>query len=486
MRDSTADRPPWAWIAFAFAISLGVNFSFVFSTPLVEPKADALGYIVVGYKLAETGVFSGEDDYDRSKKVVPANFFAPIQPFVMSIFVLADAEARETFGCLNDRRGDCDLAPLWQIVIFQTLLASLTTSLIFAVAWEVFDAPVPAVLSLAIVLSTGTLAGYAATMLTETYAFLFFFAALWAGLRLVRSEELRWAVVAGLAVGFAALSRPSYLYPAYGAALGILLWQLWPGRANVGAALRLAGCFVGAAFLVLLPWMLRNYVQLGAFEVSGGYASFILVQRVAYNLMTWPEWLVAWIYWLPDFGDNLAASLFPPELWQRLSWDHPDGFYQTGQVMRQETIAAAGSPEAHMSMIVNDYLLPNIWWHFIVTLPVAMRGIWVGGILSGIAVLVALPSLPYFWREGRLWPLAVLAAPMLFMLGLHAFATVNVGRYNEPLVALYAIFVVGFALESLRFWAGRSVGWAARLYMLAHGRDPGRAAASAHAGSEPR
>jgi hypothetical protein len=413
--------------------------------------------------------------------VAPADFFAPLHPAVLAAFALASPDIRAVFACLNDaraRRGSCDVAPLRPIVVSQAVLAAVTTTLIFAAALEVFAAAVPALATLLIVLATGTFASYAMVMLTETYAFLFFFAALWAGLRLVRTGDTRWALAAGLAVGLAALSRPSYLYPAYVAVPVLLLWQLWPGRSNPARALRLAAAFAGAAAIVLVPWMARNAVQLGSFELTGGYAAFILIQRIAYNLMSWPEWLVAWVYWLPDFGDNLAASLFDAAHWRRLGWDDPQGFYQLGQVMRLEMVQSIPDADAQMAMVVGDRLLPNLGWHIAVTLPVTMRGMWAGGILGLVAVLAALPALPYFVREGRLLPLAVLALPILFMLGLHGFATVNVTRYNEPLLALYAVLVVGFVLASLDFWRRRGVTLAARLYGFAHGRALGQDGAS--------
>ena len=47
--------------------------------------------------------------------------------------------------------------------------------------------------------------------------------------------------------------------------------------------------------LVVGPWVLRNWILHDTAAVSGGYAAYILVQRVAYNAMTLQEWLASWI-----------------------------------------------------------------------------------------------------------------------------------------------------------------------------------------------
>lgn len=83
-----------------------------------------------------------------------------------------------------------------------------------------------------------------------------------------RPEGLRWALVAGVLVGLAALTRETGLFLAPGLAL-----LVWPTPRRLGGLAPAFGLAL-AAVAVVAPWTIRNAVQLDAFvpiSTSGGY-----------------------------------------------------------------------------------------------------------------------------------------------------------------------------------------------------------------------
>ncbi len=81
--------------------------------------------------------------------------------------------------------------------------------------------------------------------------------------RFLRAPSLEWrrAARGGVFCGAALLMAPNLL-PAFLAFGAIAAWKLRPGPV---AAARLAGAWCAAALLVLSPWMVRNYRELGGF-----------------------------------------------------------------------------------------------------------------------------------------------------------------------------------------------------------------------------
>jgi hypothetical protein len=102
-----------------------------------------------------------------------------------------------------------------------------------------------------------------------------------------------WGFAAGIALGASALAKTTVL-PA-GALLCLLLW-LTPG------ARRQALAFVAGAALLIGPWMVRNRMELGRFELANGNAGTNLFAGTVSNVITpswdtFPEYLEARARW---------------------------------------------------------------------------------------------------------------------------------------------------------------------------------------------
>jgi hypothetical protein len=85
--------------------------------------------------------------------------------------------------------------------------------------------------------------------------------------------------------GLLVLVKAPYLYIVLGMAIAIPMLSLLLRR-SLGASVRRAAVLAAFASLVMLPWALRNYLELGSFAITqrGGE---VLYQRAFMDQMTW-------------------------------------------------------------------------------------------------------------------------------------------------------------------------------------------------------
>jgi hypothetical protein len=330
---------------------------------------------------------------------------------------------------------------------------------VFLTAREISRSEGVAWLTLLLVLAAGEVGYYARTYLTENLALVCFFAFLYFLTRSVARGEGWTAAAAGTALALTTLSRPGYLYLFPFVAAGVAIAARYSQQCSWREGGQRAMLFLVAGLLAMSPWALRNMALFGDPLLTKGYDSLSLAFRVSYDAMSWSEWLVSFVYWLPDFGDRLSETLFVPALYERLSSTNPDGYYLLGKILYRDTLAAAGSPEAQLSYLMHTYILGDFVKHVLVSVPLALRGMWVGKYLALIGFVLIVPVAVRLRRDGRLWPFLALLLPPLFMVGLQGFVSVNVVRYNVPMLAVFAFTTALFATRLIQVvlgWRRRS------------------------------
>ncbi len=254
--------------------------------------------------------------------------------------------------------------------------------------------------------------------------------------------RLRWSFAAGVLMALAALTRPAFMYLIPASALGALLWTRRRGFLPV--MVMLAG-----AVLTLLPWFLRNLMVLGRFKLTFGYDSHTLIQRLAFNTMTWREYGMSFICWLPD-GNEMGRALAGSGACDRFGWEeHSNSFYVLGLgPMLQQTLAASGGYEHHLGYLLRAYVLHAPVTHFLVSIPLALRGAyvahWWGVVLLVASLAWTVKAVRRHWNNdagAEFHPglFLVVAFPAWFMLAFNAAVAVNQPRYNLMLIPAYAI-----------------------------------------------
>jgi hypothetical protein len=419
--------------------------------------ADELQYLTVSRNLVIHGVYS--DQAVSDSRPAPTSLFTPIAPVLYALLLKADPALHETIACQfansADPRAHCQIQYSLLTRGVMAMLAVIGLWASWPLARSLGLSPVGAWTVLAVVAASGTHALFAAHFLTESpllALFPFFF------LLLVRATDpavQRSAgplLALGVILGLLALTRPSNAYQAYAVILAIPLLRHFRhaapvGRYGLGALLLVAAAY----WITVLPWLLRNLIALGQFTLTTGYDTDVLTHRLAYNQMSWGEWARAWIYWLPDFGDNLAIQLFGNDAVSKLSLINPAGYHGAGNppVPIEQRIQPDGSP-ATLGYLMMSHLLPDLPKHLAVTLAMAWQGLWAGKYITFIAVLLSPLAMWCMAAAGWLRGFLVMAAPALLMVGFYAFISVSIPRYNLPLLWVSALIFAALVEAAVR------------------------------------
>ncbi len=435
-------QPVLAFIAILVVLSLLWPRAAV--TPL--SSYDQRFYLGIAYDLRQHGTFTDGFSYAGGGPGTirpPGMRFSPLYPALLAATASVDPGLRAGMSCVEATAGrdaGCPRrAPVIRGLQF-VMLAAFYWMLWIAIAGAAGSRRA-AWIGLAIgLLAAPLLLLSVNTLMTETLSLVLSAAACTLAAIAVRrppSKRARWWAVTGLVLGLCILSRPAFLYLFYASLLcGFALLLLRPAMRQRS---RILAAFVAGTALPVLPWVLRNAVVLHRAALSFGYASHTLVQRIAFDAMTPREYGMSFVCWLPD-GSGLGSLIAGRHACDRFGWDeHPDSFYSIGNgPLMQRTLAAAGGWPHHMGYLVHHYLLAEPLRHLLVSIPLALRGMYVN---HWWGVLLAPVSVWAMVRAGRCrnWPVLLLSLPAWFLLAFNAVVAVNQPRYNLLLVLPFSL-----------------------------------------------
>jgi len=421
---------------------------FVFLTPNTLKhgiESDSRVYMQTALNIAEFGKVSRDPAGLRGGTPTTEMYLVPGYPTFLAGFMAASPEIEAQFKCALKQEQNCRNDAFSTIVFSQKIIWTVSLIFIFMACTIILKSQWLAVFCVLIVILGGETADNSRRIITESLCFSAIFAALYflvAGIH-GRRKIVLWGL-AGACVGLAVLTRPSFQILLLLITVIVIFFAIRGSDRRPAARIALSLAPLLGGLLVLSPWLARNFILFDAVSVSEGYGSVILVQRLAYNAMNWNEWGAAFVYWLPDFGDTLATALLGPETVSRLSFGSPNGFYLAPDLQ------AAGLPTnitatTDAGTMIREGIFGNLTKHTLVTLPLVVRGARVGDYTFILALICFLPAIFIAIPEDRILTFLALALPPVFMLGLHAFVSVSIARYNGPLIIVYAIVIVAVA-----------------------------------------
>ena len=450
--------------AYAHAIALLVILVVcggLWSRTPVAPfgEFDQPFYLGIAHDIRTLGRFT--DGYvfaDPAKAEHPAGMrFAPLYPGLLAGAMTLDpafargADCLVATGKLDDTTCPRD-ACLVRGIQFAMLAGVML--LIFSLARYLLGGTRPGAIALALALITvPMLLRYVNYTMTELTTLALLSGGLSALAVTARTRSMQWALAAGILFGLTALTRPACLYGFLAIALGGIV--LARTRTTSIPSGRIAAAFVAGGLVCLAPWVARNAIVLGHPALTRGYDSHTLVQRIAYDQMTWGQLGQSIVCWLPD-GKGLGERVFGKDACEPFGWETAAqsgptaSFYTIGNgSLMTETVKAAGGWDAHLSYLVRNYLVTQPIKHAVVTLSMALRGAWISqwwGFLLGLVCMART------WQAVRRGDTAFLAItlPCWFMLLFHAAVAVNQPRYNLFLILPYAICGADFIESFLR------------------------------------
>lgn len=445
-RSLVAERSRTSWREVALFVTvftvilLGLRLGN--DEPFATPHTDATRYIDYAVSMNEFGVF-GLTFGDLSKKPKPSNANAPLYPLFIAGLMKLDPALADTIYCWNARDPKTRLpanthcvANVNTFLIAQGILTIISLLLVFILALQLLSRPVAAWTAAFLAFAAGVFAEFEILFMTEMLVLPMFFGLLVFVLQFYEKPIWQWALAIGLTLGLLTLVRPTYLYLFF--AFGVVFVALSVVRRNRAVLSSLAALIIGFAILTT-PWSYRNKVQIGEWALSGGnYAELILMQRFAYNRMSWPEVATAFVYYLPDFGDSLAEQLVAPACYDKLGWDG-QSYYRQGVDRREfaKEVEKAGGREHLVPYWIRTELVGNAPKNIAVSAVLAWRGTFVAK-YWGLFGFIAFVSLLALSIRAKSYALLVVSLPVLFMIALHGAVSVSIPRYNLPIMALYA------------------------------------------------
>ena len=422
------------------------------------PVADALRYMTPAMNLARHGVISG-DPYRPEGTPHPTLLDGgPLVVFEQAALVTLDPVLARSFACVltHPPGRDCRIA-------FMTLkLAHWAETLIFlaclgAMAKLVTGRTDLAWASVLAALPCKEMYKYSGLALTEPVYLATVGLALWGWTRALlapRAGPACW-VATGVATGLAILAKPASTALLPAAAL-LLVLAVARGRKRGGRAAAMALVMGLCCAATVTPWLARNQAVGGVFAISDPhYLEATLAHRAGYNTMSWRDWAIAWIDWLPDFGDKAAAALFGRAPVERLAWG-PTSYYIYGH----DTLRAAARAEAKVTghsateILRDRYYLDRPVKFVAASAVLLWRGMFIGH-YWGLAALFALVG--FFAAAGKSWEMSAVAVPAYAVAAFNAALSVSITRYNLQLLVPGAI-ALGWVVVQAGAWVRTACG----------------------------
>lgn len=426
-----------------------------------EVKNDANQYVRMAFNLHHDGVYSKRCWDPREictrDKLIPTFYRGPGYSAILALAMKLDPVTRKMSRSefwreplrINPRVHPTLRTANWVIMVVTALLC-------MGITWKLTGSVWLGYLSLLLVGTSPMFAYTIRYFLSERAAAMFLAAFVLALIYALESERRIHFTLAGVTLALLALTKSvfAYSWPLLLAILALACyWQ--PGsrrRILSGAACLLAGYFV-----LVGPWMARNYAHFGTWAVSrrGGE---MLQLRVQFNKMTKEEYLASFLLWTPSrAAERLLKEHFKPTVRDRFSRRNPEGFIKMGK-------ASWGGPhrkhgriqgaEVLKEMAVREILSHPVK-HLAVSLSLANRLMYMErdkplfgmtipeSVLCPIlfASLLVVAAIGLIRKETRLLALWL---PVLYAIAFHALFSNCRTRYAEPLIPLLYVCVVVF------------------------------------------
>jgi len=286
-------------------------------------------------------------------------------------------------------------------------------------------------------------------LMTESLSFSLYSLAAVAILIGVKTARYSAFVVAGLLTGLLCLARPSFLVLVPFFAVIIILGRfLRTAPSQISWAARSLAFLIGAA-LVVMPWLVRNYVSIGKIGLTEEYGSAALIERFAFNDMTGREYALAFPHCVPLVGPAIVTRLWGASSMARFEWNQDKSFFNVGRALRTKLVETHDRLDPIVGKLLTTEMAERGLRHLLVSLPLAWCGMWVGGPLALLLV-------PLFWCALLRVPpaprrlLLLYSAPGFVMLGLHGLVANHYTRYNLILIGPFSVAAAWMMLSFVR------------------------------------
>ncbi len=449
------------WAAYLrLALFLVISGLFFWNTlPQVKQHpvkgGDQGQWVTMAFHLSESGVFSNDKPH-KPKPPAPTAYREPLYPAFLAAQILLnptlkDLSVAEGIGKNNIGHPGLIALQYGQIVTLY-LCAVLTGVLGYMLTqrWTVFF------LSFYLVGTSTIMHREMLLYRNETLTALLIVVSAISLLALAKRKTALFYAGAGVTTALLTLNKGIYQYYWLVIAAGLLFLGLtkFGERRGWKRKQTLQGVFLFAvAYYALVgPWLLRNKYHFDRLYLTAR-GGVVLALRAHYNSMSWEEYKASFLYWTPykSSKELLAKHFDEAEVTKRLNRRHPThSIYKTARQRRSDLRKLHGQIEADKIQLKEslDYIVKHPLRHLAVTIPIAIRGIFVENtqmffgqkfIGSHISTFIFLCFLGVVGIAAvrRNVGLFVAFLTPLYCWGMYSFVSQNIVRYNIPSVPLF-------------------------------------------------
>lgn len=296
--------------ALLLIVALGLRLAEVERTAY-RPINDGAAYLTLASTIAHTGDYpdSHAPGSGAGGSRGPTAYFPPAFPYLLAAVDLIDGHTGARHGAVQPAR------------LAQAVLGTAIVALVGLVASEAFG-ELAGLVALALAAVYPVLIELSGTLAAENLMTVLVLAAAWAALRIRRARRpYAWVAAAGVLTGLATLSHVNsvvLLLP-----LAIAAWNLRrAGPAAAGHRSAAVALLIVSFVLVVVPWMVRNAIELHRFVPVADETGITLVgtynHASATNRVVPYKWRI--FYGIPGEPRQLShpTNLSEPELSSRL------------------------------------------------------------------------------------------------------------------------------------------------------------------------
>jgi 4-amino-4-deoxy-L-arabinose transferase-like glycosyltransferase len=396
---------------------------------------DAPVYLSIAYDIEHYGRFTDGSGWDtpRADPARPSGMIrSPLYPIFLAEAAKLDLFFNHSLDCSvqNALSPTCpQRAPLPRAI--QLFMTGAVYLMLWRIALRATGSLRVAWLSLVVGLMTAPiLIHYAETLMTETFCLFFTTSATLAGIETVLGRRpVASALISGTMIGMATLTRPNFLYFLPAIALVTIPLIIFYSKRRRGDTIALIA-FLAAGLFVISPWIIRNAVVMGDPAMTSKYAQLALTQRVAYDEMDWRQYAVFSVCSLPD-GAGMGSLIVKPNACKKYGYEiTPDTFYGLGSttILNSNAVVNGGT-----SYVVYHYIIQHPIWHAIVSVPMAMRRLWIDHYWGFVLTIFCFPLTLRAIRKCDA-PMVIVTLPGWFMLAFYALLSADQQRYNLMLI----------------------------------------------------
>jgi hypothetical protein len=285
-------------------------------------KDDALANVVAAYNLAYHGVISASENAEEN--LAPTNYREPLPIFFLAAHIRLQPalSSAHTVQTMNKRKASGKLKRhnlFWAFLLLAGVgLTCLAAAGPLAIALP--SALLAMHLTHIVFLKNGGMMDLLTTEIQAAALLVWIaFALLYAG----RSKRLAWFAASGLLIGSLALTKGIFYYVGLAfVAIVFLVHFISPKQWSRRRVVLCFGSMLLAMGMVVLPWMARNWLKLGAFEITQR-SGVVMMVRAHKELMSDLERQGAFWYYAPALLQEGKLALYP-------------GLHFSGEDLREE------------------------------------------------------------------------------------------------------------------------------------------------------